>query len=236
MGVQYYRGITSLDENLLFKREPNNPYDKNAIRVDNVANIQVGQYFPSGTFVLIISIPREVAAVLAPLLDMGHIEAEGTVVEMRNAYNIPITIQLFSRAPIAQQIFAQLSSKFNISEYPAGLGRGTLKAHPPVTPAAAINTKISVTSSYSQLIRDSIAFDSRALKETTEKFGMSIKDLESLEAAVQPPKVKTPLLHYQLQGLKWLLNMEHPKLPVKPDELRQFWKKVGNNWFNIATN
>jgi hypothetical protein len=46
VGVQYYRGIATFKENLLFVREPRNPYDKNAIRVDNVANIQVGQYLP----------------------------------------------------------------------------------------------------------------------------------------------------------------------------------------------
>jgi len=44
VGVQYYRGIATLDENLLLIREPRNQYDRNAIRVDNVANIQVGQY------------------------------------------------------------------------------------------------------------------------------------------------------------------------------------------------
>lgn len=43
VGVQYYRGITTPGENLLFVREPQNRYDRNAIRVDNVANIQVGQ-------------------------------------------------------------------------------------------------------------------------------------------------------------------------------------------------
>jgi hypothetical protein len=48
VGVQYYRGIATTGENLLFVREPRNPYDRNAIRVDNVANIQVGQYFLSG--------------------------------------------------------------------------------------------------------------------------------------------------------------------------------------------
>jgi hypothetical protein len=43
VGVQYYRGIATMDENLLLVREPRNQYDRNAIRVDNVANIQVGQ-------------------------------------------------------------------------------------------------------------------------------------------------------------------------------------------------
>lgn len=44
VGVQYYRGIATVDESLLLVREPNNPYDRNAIRVDNILGIQVGQY------------------------------------------------------------------------------------------------------------------------------------------------------------------------------------------------
>jgi len=43
VGIQYYRGIATGGESLLFVREPQNPYDSNAIRVDNVANLQVGQ-------------------------------------------------------------------------------------------------------------------------------------------------------------------------------------------------
>jgi SWI/SNF-related matrix-associated actin-dependent regulator of chromatin subfamily A3 len=46
VGVQYYRGIATVDESLLLVREPSNPYDRNAIRVDNVLGIQVGQYAP----------------------------------------------------------------------------------------------------------------------------------------------------------------------------------------------
>jgi SWI/SNF-related matrix-associated actin-dependent regulator of chromatin subfamily A3 len=33
-----------MDENLLLVREPRNQYDRNAIRVDNVGHVQVGQY------------------------------------------------------------------------------------------------------------------------------------------------------------------------------------------------
>jgi len=50
VGVQYYRGIATMDENLLLVREPNNRYDCNAIRVDNVLGIQVGQYLPCFNF------------------------------------------------------------------------------------------------------------------------------------------------------------------------------------------
>jgi len=46
VGIRYYRGIATKGENLLLAREPRNQYDCNAIRVDNVANVQVGQSHP----------------------------------------------------------------------------------------------------------------------------------------------------------------------------------------------
>lgn len=46
-------------------REPTNPYDRNAIRVDNSGGTQVGH------------VPKEVAAVLAPLVDRDLLRLEG---------------------------------------------------------------------------------------------------------------------------------------------------------------
>lgn len=53
VGVQYYRGFATLGEHVAVKREPQNPYDSNAIRVLNVMGQQIGH------------IPRTVAAKLA---------------------------------------------------------------------------------------------------------------------------------------------------------------------------
>jgi hypothetical protein len=150
---------------------------------------------------------------------------------MRNAYAIPISVQLFSPASSVQETFQRLASRFNIQTQPVRPGRPTYKAtKPPPIPVPVV-----AAPTYGQLIQDSIAFDSRALKETTERYGLSLQDLENLPMAVQPTAVKTKLLPYQLQGLKWLLNMEHPKLPDN-HEVRQFWKRHGSNWLNIATN
>lgn len=55
------------NENVILEREPTNSYDRNAIKVLNIRNEQVGH------------IPREQAAVLAPLMDNHTIRVEGTV-------------------------------------------------------------------------------------------------------------------------------------------------------------
>jgi len=97
---------------------------------------------------------------------------------------------------------------------------------PPVVPAQV---------DYDLLVQRSIALDTRSIRDTPEKFGMTIKDLETLPLARQPEKVRTRMLDFQLQGLGWLLSMEHPKLP-SGEEVRQFWTRRGPNWFNVASN
>lgn len=65
VGVRFYNGVISSGEVVLLKREPSNPYDSNAIRVDNVANVQVGH------------LPRKLAEKLVPYVDAGQIMMEG---------------------------------------------------------------------------------------------------------------------------------------------------------------
>ena len=43
VGIQYYQGVINVGELTKMKREPQNPYDSNAIRVDNMNDIQVGK-------------------------------------------------------------------------------------------------------------------------------------------------------------------------------------------------
>ena len=42
VGIRYYRGVVHRGEWVELVREPENPYDRNAIRVDNQYGIQVG--------------------------------------------------------------------------------------------------------------------------------------------------------------------------------------------------
>ena len=53
MGVRYYRGNATVGEHVILNREPQNQYDRNAIRVDNVMGRQIGH------------VPRTVAVKLA---------------------------------------------------------------------------------------------------------------------------------------------------------------------------
>lgn len=56
VGVRFYDGFATMGEQVMVKREPGNPYDSNAIRINNVRGEQIGH------------IPRNLAAKLAPFM------------------------------------------------------------------------------------------------------------------------------------------------------------------------
>ncbi|MBU2501946.1 HIRAN domain-containing protein [bacterium] len=66
-GGQFYDAHLDPGERIHLEREPDNPHDRNAIRVDDHA------FRPAG------HLPRRVADWLAPLIDAGKVQAEGSV-------------------------------------------------------------------------------------------------------------------------------------------------------------
>ena len=70
----------------------------------------------------------------------------------------------------------------------------------------------------------------------------NVKELADIPIAPQPAGLLTNLLPYQLQGLFWMIQAEHPLAP-KGDKPVQFWKRVESEkgggsvyYLNIATN
>jgi SWI/SNF-related matrix-associated actin-dependent regulator of chromatin subfamily A3 len=57
VGIRYYRGVAHPGEYVQLVREPHNPFDRNAVRVDNLHGQKVGH------------IKKEQAAMLAPIMD-----------------------------------------------------------------------------------------------------------------------------------------------------------------------
>lgn len=56
VGIRYYDGFATPGEQVMIKREPGNPYDSNAIRINNVQGTQIGH------------LPRNLASKLASYL------------------------------------------------------------------------------------------------------------------------------------------------------------------------
>ncbi|KAL9963926.1 hypothetical protein ACROYT_G027482 [Oculina patagonica] len=65
VGKRYYQGSVNNNEMVSLIREPHNPFDANALRVDNVHGVQVGH------------IKRELARPLADVVDFGLARLKG---------------------------------------------------------------------------------------------------------------------------------------------------------------
>ena len=65
VGMQYYDAETSGGEQMNLEREPDNPHDQQAIRVEN------------GRFEVVGHLPRRLVTWLAPLIDAGKLRVEG---------------------------------------------------------------------------------------------------------------------------------------------------------------
>lgn len=83
-------------------------------------------------------------------------------------------------------------------------------------------------------------FNPRDLSQIPEKYGTDEKTLARMPEADQPERIVTQLLPYQRQGLAWLLEQEHPRVPPPGStEIVQLWKHVPGQsymFMNIATN
>ncbi|KAI0074381.1 hypothetical protein K474DRAFT_1626028 [Panus rudis PR-1116 ss-1] len=89
VGVQYYNGLVGAGEEVRLIREPNNRYDRNAIKVVNIGGTQVGH------------IPRNVAAKLAPLMDQRLVNVEGVMHEGNLtgfSYSLSMTLNIYGPA------------------------------------------------------------------------------------------------------------------------------------------
>ena len=90
--------------------------------------------------------------------------------------------------------------------------------------------------SWGDIVSGSDVFNPREVSAVVQKFGMGEEDLQKLPAAKQPSNLVTMMLPYQLQGLAWLLQREHPQPPQTAEDVVQLWKRVESNRYqNIAT-
>ncbi|RIA91205.1 SNF2 family helicase [Glomus cerebriforme] len=212
VGVRYYDGVVNRNESVSITREPFNMYDRNALRADNILGVQVGH------------IPRDVAAVLAPLIDNGNIRIEGTITGNKGAYSAPLHIHVLGVPEREEQITKTLRSK-NLKFVPLKPMTQGRKASEP-------------NEAWRELMKQGRTLDKMSTKKVLQEVGVSIVDLARLPEAPQPEALITPLLSYQKQGLGWMLSNEHPEEPTT-DKSTQFWiinKKDGEYYYyNAAT-
>lgn len=257
VGIQYYRGRANPEEYVIVKREPRNPYDRNAIRIDNVAHQQIGH------------IPRGIAAKLASFIDSKQLFVEGRLTGPKGSFDCPIGLSLYgtndpsksqhlkdrmnaAKLPVKQFNEAERERKRRQKEF-----EKQQKAREKVAKSMSKNgnvvfdmegpNKYSHLQAFGDVQNDSqqdlegllggtAMYNPREVQDAVNKFGHGEEKLESMQMAVQPEQLATKLLPYQLQGLHWMLQHESPGLPEKNSgETVQLWKNSQGIYTNIAT-
>nr|ATG70975.1 DNA/RNA helicase protein [Cupressus duclouxiana] len=206
VGLQYYRGSVNGREMVGLIREPENPYDPNAIKVLNMRGLQVGH------------IERSVAAALVPLVDQGLILIEAIVPNGRglnNAYKMPCQIYVFSQRELMGVTLEVLTEN--------GLNVIT-------TADQEFMTTQSVAAK--EKIQEEPQKKSRDLDEI---FGAAVDGGAKKRQAMEPGSiVVAKLLQHQKEALAWMVQRENSlKLPPFWEACTNQGKKV---YMNILTN
>ena len=202
VGVRYYQGVVHAGEFVNIVREPRNPYDANACRVDNLAGVQVGH------------IKRQLAAALAPLMDdRTHLRPriEGSVPRAQTTeFTVPILLHVFG-LPEVSAVVASLLARYGARFDPgSGVAAGSAAA------ASVVATRTIAAASRSQEELDALL---DTLNETD--------GLPPFDAAVEAPALSTQLHPYQAAGVSWMLRRERdPDGVVSKAGLPPFWQRV----------
>lgn len=241
----------------MVRREPCNPYDRNAIRIDNVRRHQIGH------------IGRDIAAKLAEFMDSGELVLEGALTGIKGEFKCPIGLKLFGttdREKMWDLRSRMLANNLPVKELDKTEAarqkrqRELEKQQKARDKAAAKMAKsgnvvydnegpnrysnlgtdgdgTNPAQDIGDLLSGTATFNPREVQKAVSKLAQSEDDLAKMEMADQPDQLSTKLLPYQRQGLKWMLEHESPRLPDKENgDSVQFWKKGRGIYTNIVTN
>lgn len=224
VGVRYYNGIATPHELVAIRREPNNQYDRNAIRIDNVIGQQIGH------------LPRKFVEKLAPYIDEDEIVLEGVLDGEKGQWDCPIKLYIYgpSNPTLRSRLEEKLKSdkllkamqlKTTRKEAEArrrqlganerdedsqnkatGLKSGTTSA------GMATAEREEQEASLQDLFAASEAMDSRRTDELTDTLAIGEDALSKMPMAEQPIALKSRLLPYQLQVRRLPTNLRMRKL------------------------
>ncbi|KAK9664442.1 hypothetical protein RND81_14G042300 [Saponaria officinalis] len=205
VGIQYYSGTISGREMVGLVREPLNIYDENAIKVLNTRGFQVGH------------IERNVAKVIAPLMDTQMIIVEGIVPKPQfknvNRYRIPCQIHVFSNVVA-------------FDEVKSAILRGGLELMSQESASFAL--------SEAEVVKE--RKNSKDVKSVDEIFKLVDENVGRKEglsgAKLAPPTelVVSELFEHQKEGLGWLVERENS------EDLPPFWDEKDGVFVNVLTN
>lgn len=215
---------------MTFHREPSNAWDPNAIQ------IKIGQSMCG-------YIPKGVAGKLAPFIDTQRLTmtvAAGDISnhKARGSTDIPIKLSIYGSRTLMME--SDLAWAFNQST--------DVKPNPALAdPSTGIIPKMEEEPEAQNAIQEEMertrTVAVRANTILSSLFAENSVDVALLPVCDQPTGMRptTVLLKHQLQGLRWMIEMEHPKLPqTEQDPPVQLWTKIGgkdglDRYCNVAT-
>ncbi|KAJ7647212.1 SNF2 family N-terminal domain-containing protein [Roridomyces roridus] len=248
VGVQYYKGLVGVGEEVGLIREPTNPYDSNAIQVNNISSIKVGH------------IPKNVAVRLAPLLDQRLVTIEGVMkkgnlaASASKVYTLDMAVKIYGpshkRAELEPKLVwatpgqrgfasrsapaASSSSQSGYGASQAGYGAGyptpsygasTSQRRPDPAQAAAakkLQEELQKAADLKRMITSLEQVDDEERRSSLLDQLLATDDILKLPEAQDSPGIGNglvvDLLKHQRQALQWALERENPVLPKKESD------------------
>uniref|UniRef100_A0A8C3JG37 Helicase like transcription factor n=1 Tax=Calidris pygmaea TaxID=425635 RepID=A0A8C3JG37_9CHAR len=208
VGLRYYTGIVNNNEMVALQREPNNPYDKNAVKVNNVNGDQVGH------------IKKELAAALAGIMDNKLALIEGVVpYGAKNAFTMPVQMSFWGREENKEAVLDQLK-------------KHGFKLAPPLKEWGFGSKWISGRAgpSYSAPVHAAVQLTTEQLKSEFDKLFEDLKEDDKSCEMEGAEALGTLLLPHQKQALAWMVSRENS------NDLPPFWEERNDFYYNILTN
>lgn len=210
VGLRYYTGVVNNNEMVALQREPNNPYDKNAIKVNNVNGNQVGH------------IKKDLAAALAFIMDNKLAQIEGVVpFGANNTFTMPLQMTFWGKEENRKAVLDELKKHgFKLGPAPKSLGFslesgwGSGRAGP----------------SYSMPVHAAVQMTTEQLKTEFDKLFEDLKEDDKTQEMEPAEAIETPLLPHQKQALAWMVSRENS------EELPPFWEQRSDLYYNTITN
>ncbi|XP_041515135.1 helicase-like transcription factor [Microtus oregoni] len=210
VGLRYYTGVVNNNEMVSLQREPDNPYDQNAIKVNNVNGDQVGH------------LKRNLAAALAFLMDNKLVQVEGVVpFGANNAFTMPLHMTFWGKEENRKVVLDQLKKHgFKLGSTLKDLG------------LSSKNSLVSGRSGprYNMPAHVAVQMTAEQLKTEFDKLFEDLKEDAKTNEMEPAEAIGTPLLPHQKQALAWMISQENSK------ELPPFWEQRNDLYYNTITN
>uniref|UniRef100_A0A673Y9T1 Helicase like transcription factor n=1 Tax=Salmo trutta TaxID=8032 RepID=A0A673Y9T1_SALTR len=206
VGLRYYTGVVNKGEMVSLVRQPQNPYDRNAVMVANVYGSQVGH------------IKRELAALLANIMDNNLARVEGVVpFGVKNQFTMSVVLSFWGKEENRDAVVRQITSRsFKLQTGPTGT-----HTHADTGTLIASSWVISCLTVCVCLIWERFHVCRWFQRSAQEDY--KIGEREAVEVMC------TPLLPHQKQALSWMCVCENNVA------LPHFWEVKGGLFYNTLT-